>query len=64
VTSAQVIDGLARETRCAVCEASVILEEHDAIPQNDLILRRVRVVCKECHTPRVIWFRVDRPRPN
>jgi len=64
VDSAQVIDGRARDLLCVVCEANVILEEHDAIPHGDVILRRAKVVCKECHTPRVIWFRVERPRPN
>ena len=64
VDSAHVIEGQARDLRCAICEAEVILEEHDAVTHEGTLVRRVRVICKECHVPRLIWFRIERPRPN
>lgn len=64
VDTAAVIDGRAEHTPCAVCEAGLMLKEHDAVTHETVSLRRTKLVCKECHTPRVIWFRIERPQPN
>jgi hypothetical protein len=60
VESASLVEVRAKETPCAVCEARLDLKDHDAVDG----LRRVRLVCKECHVERVIWFRLDLPRLN
>jgi hypothetical protein len=64
VESASVIEGHARDTRCAVCEAELIVEEHDAVVEGGVSLRRVRATCRECHTPRTIWYRITPRAPN
>jgi hypothetical protein len=64
VTSASVIDGRARDTLCAVCEAGLELEDHEVVAHASGSLRRARLVCKECHTPRTIWFRIVPPLPS
>jgi hypothetical protein len=64
VESASVIEGLARDTPCAVCEAELILEEHEALVVDGASLRRVRAACRECHTPRLLWYRIVPRAPN
>jgi hypothetical protein len=64
VESASVIDGAARDTPCAVCEAELELKEHDAVVVDEVRLRRVSLVCRECHTPRELWFRIVPRAPN
>jgi hypothetical protein len=61
VASASVIELRARDTPCAVCAAGLILEEHEAVAHDGEGLRRLRLVCKECHAPRVMWFRIEQP---
>jgi hypothetical protein len=64
VDSASVVESRARDTRCAVCEAGLELADHDVVAHAGASLRRTRLVCKECHTPRVIWFRIAPPMAN
>jgi hypothetical protein len=64
VESAAQIEGQARDTRCAVCEAQLQLEDHEVVPNAGTSLRRVRLVCRECHTPRVLWYRITPRAPN
>lgn len=64
VDSAAVIDGRARATPCAVCEGQLTLEEHEVVAHAGVNLRRTRGLCRECHTPRVLWFRLEPPRPS
>ncbi len=64
VETASVIDGRARDTRCAVCEAELTLDDHEVVEHARGRLRRTRLTCRECHAPRVIWFRIEPPRAN
>jgi hypothetical protein len=64
VETASVIEGLARDTRCAVCEAELELKDHDAVTVESASLRRVRLICRECHTPRLLWYRIVPRAPN
>jgi hypothetical protein len=64
VDSAAVIEPRAKDTRCAVCESALDLEDHEVVTEAGQSLRRVRLVCKLCHTPRTLWFRLERPMPN
>ena len=64
VESAAVVDGRARDTRCAVCEAGLDLDEHEVVAHGAVSLRRVRLTCKECHTPRVLWFKIEPRLPS
>jgi hypothetical protein len=64
VESAAVIEGRARDSRCAVCEAELDLEEHEVATHAGQSLRRVKLTCRECHTPRVIWFKLAPRLPS
>ena len=56
VTSASVIDGQARSLRCVQCGGELDLHSHAA---PSATLRRVKLVCRLCHTPREAWFRIE-----
>jgi hypothetical protein len=64
VETPSVIEGRARDLRCAVCEGEVTLDEHEAVEQGGVRLRRVKTVCRECHTPRILWFRLVPKLPS
>jgi hypothetical protein len=64
VASAAVIEARARAVPCAVCQAALDLDAHEATTHDGLSLRRVRLVCKECHTPRELWFHIEPPLPS
>lgn len=64
VETVAVIEVRATDTRCAVCEGGLQLEEHEVVTHGDVSLRRTRLRCRQCHTPRLIWFRIARPQPN
>ncbi len=64
VVSAAVIETRTRDTPCAVCEAGLDLQEHEAFTVDGVSLRRTRSVCKQCHATRMLWFRIDPLRSN
>jgi hypothetical protein len=61
VVSASVIESQARSTPCIQCGGTLDLQSHDAPPGG---LRRCRLVCRLCHAPRELWFRVETPLPS
>jgi hypothetical protein len=58
VTSVSVIESMARSTPCIQCAGELELRDH-AAPSGTL--RVVRLVCRLCHAPREIWFKVEPP---
>jgi hypothetical protein len=58
VTSASVVEGQARSTPCVQCGGELQLEKHDAEAGD---LRVVHLVCRLCHAPRALWFRIEPP---
>lgn len=54
----------ARATPCPQCggELEVRGDRADTTPRG--VLRELRVVCRLCHTPRSLWFRVVAPGAN
>jgi hypothetical protein len=61
VTSAAVIEPRALAMLCPLCSGEYRLHEHTRpVPG----LRRVDVGCRQCRTPRTIWFRLVEPETN
>ena len=55
VTSASVVEVRTSALSCPLCGGSYRLDEHVAPAAG---LRRVDVHCRQCSTPRSIWFRI------
>jgi hypothetical protein len=62
VATAAVIEGRARSTPCPHCGGELELKRHDAAPVPDV--RVVQLICRLCHTPRRLYFRIEAPRVN
>lgn len=56
VASASVIEVRTGALACPLCGGSYRLEEHVAPAAR---LRRVDVHCRDCSTPRSLWFRIE-----
>lgn len=54
----------ARSTACPQCggELEIVGDRADTSPRG--VLREVRLVCRLCHAPRTLWFRVAPRAPN
>jgi hypothetical protein len=61
VVSASVIDGQARSVPCIQCGGQLDLLHHGAEGSS---LRLVKLICRLCHAPREIWFRIEVPQAN
>jgi hypothetical protein len=61
VTSAAVIEIRAAALPCPQCGGLYRLHEHTR-PRPDI--RRVDVACRQCSTPRALWFRIVDDEPN
>jgi len=76
VTSASVVDVRARAARCLHCDGD--LDAHGETvpasgndnadqaprPHGPGYLRGVHLVCRQCHAPRTIWFRIAPSLPS
>jgi hypothetical protein len=56
VRSTSVIEVEARSLPCVQCGGELDLRQHAA---SGPLLRVVKLVCRICHTPREVWFRVE-----
>ena len=61
VATVSVIESMARSTPCVQCGGELELRDHAAPAEFRGELRRVRGVCRQCHTPREIWFEIRAP---
>ena len=61
IPSPSVIDARVAAMRCPQCESDYTVRDHETTPTGD---RVVSVVCKLCHAPRQIWFRLGSASPN
>jgi hypothetical protein len=64
VTSASVIESMARSTPCVQCGGELELRDHAAPADGGGKLRRLQLVCRLCHAPRELWFKVEAPLPS
>jgi hypothetical protein len=63
VASAALVEPSARSARCVQCGGELDVVAHDVAPGAPQV-RVARVVCRLCHTPRRIWFRLEPPAAN
>lgn len=54
VPTSAVVESRARSKPCPQCEGELEVVDH----QREAGLRVVRVVCRQCHAPRRLWFQI------
>src|SRR6185369_9108671 len=59
VASASVVEVQAAAMPCVQCAGELLLQSHAAPPEHGGGLRVARLVCRRCHAPREIWFRLE-----
>ena len=64
VTSASVVEGKARATPCVQCGGALDLRGDRATSTARGVLREIALVCRLCHAPRTLWFRITPPAAN
>ena len=64
VASASVVEGKVRGTPCIQCGGDLDVRGDRATSTARGILREIAVVCRLCHAPRTLWFRVVRAAEN
>jgi hypothetical protein len=64
VTSAAVVEGQARSTPCPQCGGDLELRTDRASSTARGVLREIALVCRLCHAPRTLWFRITPPSAN
>jgi hypothetical protein len=64
VTSAAVVEGAARATPCIQCGGDLELRSDRATSTARGIVREMALVCRLCHAPRTLWFRITPPAAN
>ncbi|MES1204573.1 MAG: hypothetical protein ABUS79_01425 [Pseudomonadota bacterium] len=64
VASAAVIEVQARATPCAQCGGTLSVQGDRASSTARGVLRQMDMVCRRCHTPRILWFRVTPALPS
>ncbi|HXU05194.1 MAG TPA: hypothetical protein VN903_29745 [Polyangia bacterium] len=64
VASASVVEGKARGTPCIQCGGDLDVRGDRATSTARGVLREIAVVCRLCHAPRTLWFRVVQVAEN
>ena len=59
VASASVVEGKARATPCIQCGGDLELRGDRATSTPRGVLREIALVCRRCHAPRNVWFRIS-----
>ena len=62
VAAASVVEGKARATPCIQCGGDLELRGDRATSTARGVLRELALVCRRCHAPRTLWFRIAPPR--
>jgi hypothetical protein len=58
VASSSVVEVKARATPCIQCGGELDLRHHAADVHGGTQYRTVALVCRRCHAPRTLWFRL------
>lgn len=64
VTSPAVIESHAESVSCPRCQGKQDVLEHVAVTKGGVRLREARLRCRQCGTPRSLWFRIQDLGPN
>ncbi|MEO8214233.1 MAG: hypothetical protein ABI560_13625 [Myxococcales bacterium] len=59
VSSAAVVEVQARATPCIQCQGELAVRADRASSTARGVLRELEMVCRLCHAPRHLWFRVS-----
>jgi hypothetical protein len=62
VASASLVEQKARATSCVQCGGDLEVGGDRATSTARGVLREIALVCRRCHAPRTLWFRIA-PRP-
>lgn len=58
VASSSVVEIRARATPCVQCDGDLELRGDRAMSTPRGIVREIAAVCRRCHAPRTLWFRI------
>jgi len=61
VESAAVVEARARAVRCPRCDGEHEVLEHAAVTEGGARLRQVSLRCRQCGSPRSLWFQLPLP---
>jgi len=64
VATAALVEPKARAASCPLCGGGFELRGDRATATSRGVLRAVDVVCRLCHAPRTLWFRIAPPATN
>jgi hypothetical protein len=64
VTSASVVETMARARPCVQCGGELEPQRDRASSTARGVLRAIALTCRQCHAPRALWFRVAPAAPN
>ena len=64
VSSASVIENKARSVPCPQCRGTLELRADRATSTARGVLRELALVCRQCHAPRTLWFRIAATQAN
>ena len=64
VASSSVVDLKARALPCLQCAGQLDIKGERAESTARGVLRAIDLVCRQCHAPRTLWFRIAAPGPN
>jgi hypothetical protein len=59
VSSSQIDPHVGRYT-CLACDARMDLAQHRATTEDGIAVRALDLVCRDCHGPRTVYFRIER----
>ena len=64
LATASLVEAQARGTPCIQCGGSLDLRHDRATVTPRGVLRELDLVCRLCHAPRTLWFRIAPAAPN
>lgn len=64
VASSSVVETKARATPCCQCGGDLELRGDHATSTARGVVRELSLVCRRCHAPRTLWFRVAPVAPS
>jgi hypothetical protein len=64
VGASSVVEIQARATPCLQCNGDLEIRRDSGASTPRGILRELELVCRRCHAPRTLWFRISTPGAN
>lgn len=64
VGASSVVELKARAAPCLQCAGQLDIRGDRAGSTARGVVRAIELVCRQCHAPRTLWFRIAAPGPN